>query len=240
MPQARRGRRRAVRAGARTSWPASLGRRCRPAVLAVVFVDIGGIGWMLLMAILGVRLPERALPDARGLAAGAGRRLRGGGRHVRRGALRDAGRRRRRGARVAAAGVPRDPRPRAEQGGATPRSRRRCSASSGSVRVRARGAAAPAHRSRSARQGHPDRRDGRHVPRRHRRLPRRPHVRPPSAGAGDLAEEDDRGPRLRRARDDRRVVVAGLYQQPGCRTAPRCCSGSRSRCWRRSATCSSR
>ena len=58
------------------------------------------------------------------------------------------------------------------------------------LRLRARGAAArPA-----ARRSDRDRRARRDLPRRHRRLPRRAHVRQTPAGAVDLAEQDRRGP----------------------------------------------
>ncbi len=71
-------------------------------------------------------------------------------------------------------------------------------------RVRARGSSpGPA-----ARQRGPDRRARRHVPGRYRRLRRRAPVRPPCAGARDLAQQDGRGAVLRDADRDR-VGVPG-------------------------------
>ena len=63
-------------------------------------------------------------------------------------------------------------------------------------RVRPRRAAAPA----APRQRDHHRRPGRHVPRRHRRLPRRAAVRAPTARSPDLAQQDGRGAVLRHAR----------------------------------------
>ena len=90
------------------------------------------------------------------------------------------------------------------------RSPARCSASTGSG---SRSRHAVLLRRAPPRQRHHHRRDGRHVPRRHRRLSGRPDVRPPAAGARDLA-------RTRRSRDcsaacssrSLAVFFAGLYQ----------------------------
>ena len=81
----------------------------------------------------------------------------------------------------------------------------------------------------------------RHVHRRHRRLLRRPHVRPPPARAGDLAEQDRRGAaRSGCVVGDRWRSGSPGSTRTGCRAPTRCCSASPSRSPRRSATCSSR
>ena len=74
--------------------------------------------------------------------------------------------------------------------------------SSGSASALARGAAARARPRRRARAHGP----ARHLPGRHRRLPRRPRVRTAQARAADLAQQDHR-----RARDRRGVLHAVVW-----------------------------
>ena len=106
-------------------------------------------------------------------------------------------------------------------------------------RARARDPAARARRPGRARRGHHRRRPGRDVRGRHRRLPRRALPRPAPARAADLAQQDRRGPAHRHDHRDRRARGARASTRTGSRTARRCCSASRWRSRRRSATCSS-
>ena len=86
----------------------------------------------------------------------------------------------------------------------------------------------PPARPAAPRRRAPDRRPRRHLRRRHRGVRRRPLVRPPPARAGDLPEQDDRGPRLRRHRRHARLLVRRPL--PGLAARPRrACDGRRDR-----------
>ena len=65
---------------------------------------------------------------------------------------------------------------------------------------------------------------GRHLRRRHRRLPRRAQLRPPPARARDLAEQDGRGPGDRASSARSSASGSRASTSPGCRRATRCCS----------------
>ena len=184
-----------------------------------------------------VGVPARALPDARAVAAGAGGRLR---------VARGDGARRALRHRSGSCWRWRWPRCRcsflfviARRSPAAPPSRwpARCSASTGSASPSRTPCCCAS--SRTATGSSSTSWSGTFLGDTAAYIGGRLFGRRPLAPA-DLAEQDRRGAVLRGARRDPGGLLRGAVSDLAAPRATRCCSASRSRCWRRSATCSSR